>query len=159
MRRERSVFEFSMAKLKLLTAAFLVLVAPLVAQSHSDAAESKVIALEKAWNQAYKFRDSKALGVILHDSILLVNDDGSVLTKTSFLALVDSSPASDDQQAEPESIAVHVSGDVAIATGVFRIKGVEKGKPYIRRNRFVDTWIRKGDSWVCVSGSATPITH
>lgn len=136
-----------------------VLTLPLIAQDHSDVGESKIIALEKAWNQAYKFRDKKALGELLHDSIILVNDDGSVLTKATFLASVDSSGSTDDQQAEPESISVHVFGDVAVASGVFKIKGVEKGKPFVRRNRFVDTWVSKGGTWVCVSGSATPLLH
>jgi ketosteroid isomerase-like protein len=54
---------------------------------------------------------------------------------------------------------VHVFGDVAIATGVFREKGVENGKPYVRRNRFVDTWVSSNGSWVCVAASATPLVH
>ena len=143
--------------LAILTSTALAL--PLIAQDHNDAGESKIIALEKAWNQAYKFRDKKALGELLHDSIILVNDDGSVLTKAAFLASVDSAGSADDQQAEPESISVHIFGDVAIASGVFKIKGVEKGKPFVRRNRFVDTWVSKGGTWVCVSGSATPLLH
>jgi ketosteroid isomerase-like protein len=121
--------------------------------------QSKIIAMEKAWNQAFKFRDKKALGEILHDSIVLVNDDGSLETKAGFLSGVEAAKQSDDQQAEPESIAVHVFGDVAIATGVFKEKGVENGKPYIRRNRFVDTWVNKNGNWVCVAASATPVQH
>src|SRR5271154_5237613 len=113
------------------------LAAPIAAEDNSSV-ESKIIAMEKAWNQAYKFRDKKALGEILHDSIVLVNDDGSLQTKKVFLASVDSAKASDQQQAEPESISVHVFGSVAIASGIFREKGVENGKAYIRRNRFVD---------------------
>jgi ketosteroid isomerase-like protein len=119
--------------------------------------ESKIVAIEKAWNQAYKLRDKKALGEILHDSIVLVNDDGSLQSKTVFLSSVDTAKPSDQQQAEPESITVHVFGDVAIATGIFREKGVENGKPYLRRNRFVDTWVGRNGSWVCVAASATPV--
>ncbi len=119
--------------------------------------ESKVIAIEKAWNQAYKFRDKKALGEILHDSMVLVNDDGSLQSKSVFLGSVDAAKPSDQQQAEPESISVHVFGDVAIATGIFKEKGVENGKPYLRRNRFVDTWVNRNGSWVCVAASATPV--
>ncbi len=119
--------------------------------------ESRIVALEKAWNQAYKFRDKKALGEILHDSIVLVNDDGSLQPKSAFLASVDTAKPSDQQQAEPESISVHVFGDVAIATGIFREKGVENGKAYLRRNRFVDTWVSHNGSWVCVAASATPV--
>ena len=130
----------------------------LIAQE-SGSVQSKIIAKEKAWNQAFKFRDKKALGEILHDSIVLVNDDGSLETKAGFLSAVESAKQSDDQQAEPESIAVHVFGDVAIATGVFKEKGVENGKPYTRRNRFVDTWVNKYGNWVCVAASATPLLH
>jgi ketosteroid isomerase-like protein len=130
----------------------------LLAQEHGSV-ESKIIAMEKAWNQAFKFRDKKALGEILHDSIVLVNDDGSLESKGGFLNIVESAKSSDDQQAEPESIGVHVFGDVAIATGVFKEKGVENGKSYVRRNRFVDTWVNKNGNWVCVAASATPMLH
>jgi hypothetical protein len=57
---------------------------PVVAQDNSGG-ESKVIAMEKAWNQAYKSRDGTALGGIFHDSIVLVNDDGSLESKSGFL--------------------------------------------------------------------------
>jgi ketosteroid isomerase-like protein len=135
------------------------LVLPMPAQDHAGSVESKIIAMEKAWNQAYKFRDKKALGEILSDSIVLVNDDGSLASKAVFLTAVDAAKHSDEQQAEPESISVHVFGEVAIATGVFREKGVENGKPFVRRNRFVDTWVNKGSLWVCVAASATPVLH
>jgi ketosteroid isomerase-like protein len=142
-------------------AIFLVVVAltsSLAAQERGSV-ESKIIAMEKAWNQAFKFRDKKALGEILHDSIVLVNDDGSLESKGGFLNIVESAKSSDDQQAEPESIAVHVFGDTAIATGVFKEKGIENGKAYVRRNRFVDTWVNKNGNWVCVAASATPVLH
>jgi hypothetical protein len=30
----------------------------------------------------------------------------------------------------------HVYGDTAVGTGVYRVKGVDQGKPYQRRGRF-----------------------
>ena len=101
-------------KLLCLLALMCALAAPVVAQDNGSV-ESKIIAIEKAWNQAYKFRDKKALGTLLHDSIVLVNDDGSIESKATFLTSVDSAKPSDQQQAEPESITVHVFRDVAIA--------------------------------------------
>ncbi len=41
----------------------------------------KIVALEKAWNQAYKAGDRRALSDILDDDIVLINDDGSTQTK------------------------------------------------------------------------------
>jgi hypothetical protein len=52
-----------------------------------------------------------------------------------------------------------VYGNVALATGVMRVKGVENGKGFNRRERFIDTWVLKHGSWVCVGTDATPIVH
>lgn len=133
-----------------------------VAQDADAATKSKIIALEQLWNQAYKAADTKALDSILDNGIVLVNDDGSVQTKNEFLASVKgigSQSASQEQQVSPESLNVHLFGTTAIATGVMRVKGVEGGKPYTRRERFVDTWVYKGGTWVCVGTDATPVLH
>jgi len=129
------------------------------AQDTSDpAVQSKIIALEKAWNQAYKIGDIKALDALLDNAVVLVNDDGSVQTKAEFLAGVRATN-SQEQQVAPESMSVRVFGDTAIASGVMRVKGVEGGKSYSRREQFVDTWVSKGGKWVCVATDATPVLH
>jgi ketosteroid isomerase-like protein len=134
-----------------------------LAQGESDSAtKSKIAALEGAWNQAYKSGDTKALDAILDNAIVLVNDDGSVQSKSEFLASVKPPGAqagSQEQQVAPESMSVHVFGNTAIATGVFRAKGMEGKKSYVRRERFIDTWIYKDGHWVCVATDATPIRH
>lgn len=137
------------------------IVLSVAAQDTSESAiKSKIVALEGVWNQAYKSGDRKALDGLLDNAIVLVNDDGTVLNKTEFLATVKpphSQSASQEQQVVPESMSVHVFGNTAIATGVFRAKGVEAGKAYVRRERFIDTWIYKGERWICVGTDATPI--
>src|ERR1700739_1383940 len=97
------------------------------AQTGDQATKSKIAALEQLWNQAYKSADAKALDYILDDAIVLVNDDGSVQTKAEFLASVKSSASqssAQQQQVAPESLNVEVHGNVAIATGGMRVKGV-----------------------------------
>jgi len=127
-----------------------------VGQDDSDI-QSKIIALEKAWNQAYKLADRKALDALLDDRIVLVNDDGSMQNKSDFLASIKKS--TQEQQVTPESITVHVYGNAATATGVFRAKGVDGGKAYVRRERFVDTWVYKDGKWQCAAASATTVLH
>ncbi len=144
------------------TACLLVLLGAtglfLRAQDSDSAVQSKIIALEKAWNQAYKIGDIKALDALLDNAIVLVNDDGSVQSKKEFLASVRATN-SQEQQVAPESMSVRVFGNTAIASGVMRVKGVEGGKPYVRREQFVDTWVNKGGKWVCVATDATPVVH
>jgi ketosteroid isomerase-like protein len=137
-----------------------VMASPMFAQDlGNSAAQSKIIALEKAWNQASKLRDTKAIAAILDDSIVIINDDGSLQSKSEFLAWVNSSKESDEQQVSPESLTVHMIGDVGVATGTFRTKETEDGKTHSKRDRFVDTWVKKGGSWTCVSAAATPMSH
>lgn len=134
----------------------------LFAQDSETATKSKIIALEQLWNQAYKSGDTKALDSILDDQVVLVNDDGSVQTKAEFLAAVKpatTQSSAQQQQVEPETFHVRVHGDVAIATGVMRVKGVENGKAYTRRERFVDTWLFKHGTWLCIGTNATPVMH
>jgi ketosteroid isomerase-like protein len=130
----------------------------LVAQNESQPVQEKITALEKAWNQAYKAGDAKALSALLDDSIVLVQDDGSINTKAEFLESF-KAPAANEEQVAPESISVRVFGQTAIAVGVFAAKGSHKGKPYVRRERFVDTWLYKNGNWVCIASNATPMTH
>ena len=117
---------------------------------HEAGIKTKIVALEKVWNQAYKLGDTKSLNELLDDHIVLINDDGSTQTKELFLASVKASN-SREEQVSPESMSVHVYGTTAIATGVFRAKGMNNGKSYIR--------VLKGSNWVCVGTNATPIIH
>jgi ketosteroid isomerase-like protein len=143
---------------------FLVLiVAATLGSSAQDettaSAITRIMAMEKAWNQAFKLRDTNAVNSLLDDNVVLVNDDGGMQSKSEFLAWIRSSPASNEEQVSPESMTVHVVGEMAVATGTFRVKGLRAGKPYVRQERFVDTLIRKNSAWVCVSASAIPVLH
>lgn len=52
---------------------------------------------------------------------------------------------------------VQVYGDAAIAEGIFRIKGTDKKKPYVHRERTVDTWVKSNGMWKCVAAVAVEI--
>jgi uncharacterized protein DUF4440 len=81
----------------------------------------------------------------------LINEDGSVQNKAEFLADVKATNNNfQEQQVSPESMSVQVFGNAAVAIRVFRAKGVEGGKSYVRWERFVDTWIYKNGAW-CAS--------
>lgn len=141
---------------------FSILTSAVVFSQSEAETKTKIVALEKLWNQAYKSADTKALDAILDNAIVLINDDGSLQTKKEFLESVSASSAqssAQQQQVAPESLSVNVYGNVAVATGIMRVKGVENGRTYTRRERFVDTWLKQGNGWVCVASNATPVLH
>ncbi len=132
----------------------LCVAAPFAPAQDDEAIRTKILALEKAWNQAYKLADTKALASILDDKIILIEDDGSMKTKAEFLASI-KAPTSNEEQVAPESLIVHVFGKTAVAVGVIGVKG----KSGVRRERFIDTWIEKNGNWICIASDATPILH
>jgi len=56
-----------------------------------------------------------------------------------------------------EQSQMHVDGGTAIVEGIFRIKGTDKGKPYIHRERTMDTWVKINGTWKCVAADAMEI--
>jgi ketosteroid isomerase-like protein len=129
-----------------------------VAQQTSMSDEGgRILALEKAWNHALEEKDSKALDMILSNTMVSIDIDGSVSSKSEFLASI-KSPDYQPSQAVTEQSNVQVYGDAAVVVGIFRIKGKEKGEPYVHRERFADTWIKINGTWQCVATTSTLIT-
>ena len=123
-----------------------------------DADQSKILALENAWNQAEEHKDTKALEKLLDASMLYVDYDGTIMNKAQFIASVQA-PALHPEQIVNESMSAHVYADSAVVTGVYREKGVNHGKPYLRHGRFTDTWIYRDSEWVCVASQSTLMQH
>jgi hypothetical protein len=131
----------------------------LSAQTEADAqARSQVLSLERLWNQAYKSGDKKALAQILDNSLVLVEDDGSLKTRAEFLASI-KGPTANQEQVAPESLTVRVFDKTAIAIGVIAVKAKQNGKTVTRRERFIDTWMNRNGNWVCIATDATPMTR
>jgi ketosteroid isomerase-like protein len=138
-------------------AAFLVLTSiSSLAQNIASDEGGRVIGLENAWNHAIEAKDTKALDMLLASTFVAVENDGSVASKSEFLASI-KAPEYQPSQAVNEQINVQVYGNAAVVVGIFRIKGTEKGKPYVHRERFTDTWIKHDQSWQCVASQATLI--
>jgi ketosteroid isomerase-like protein len=131
---------------------------PLCAQNDTSDSEtgSRIIALENAWARAAEVKDVKAMDALLDDAFVNVDSDGRLMTKTEVLADVKSTSV---QQVVTESMKANLHGNTAIVTGIFRMKGIEGGKPYLRRGRFLDVWMYKNGVWVAISSQATPIAH
>jgi ketosteroid isomerase-like protein len=132
--------------------------APAAAQQNNASEEGgHILALESAWNHALESKDTKALSMLLANTLLSVDIDGSIQSKSEFLASI-KAPDYQPSQAVTEQSTVQVYGDSAVVVGVFRVKGTEKGKPYVHRERFVDTWIKLNGTWQCVATTSTLIT-
>jgi len=144
-------------KLLLLVLVFATILAPALAQQHSAQDErSRILALENAWNHAEENKDSVALDGLLHSTLVYVDYDGSVMNKSEFLASI-KAPDLHPSQIINDSAVANVYGDAAVVTGTYTEKGSRRGKAYVRRGRFTDTWIKENGTWYCVASQSTLI--
>lgn len=140
---------------KLLALSVLICLAGFPARAQtSGEVESKVLALERLWGQAAQFRDIRALESIFDDAMVYVHIDGRLMTKDEVLA---DTKAVSAVEITVDSSFARSHGNVVIVTGILHLRGVEAGKPYVRAGRYLDTWMMRGDGWVCVSSITTPI--
>jgi len=149
-----------MKKLLIAATAFLAITALSAlafAQSATSDEGGRILGLEKAWNKAIEVKDTKALDQLLGSTFVAVESNGAQSNKSEFLASI-KDPSYQPSQAVNEEMNVQVYGNSAVVVGIFRIKGVEKGKSYVRRERFIDTWIKQNQGWQCVASAATSIT-
>jgi ketosteroid isomerase-like protein len=143
---------------KMLFAAGLLVAAAISVSGQSSSDEAgRIQALELAWNHALEAKDAAALDMLLANTMVSVDIDGSVVYKKEFLASV-KAPDYQPSQAVTEQSNVQMYGDTAVVVGIFRIKGMEKGKPYVHRERFVDTWVKINGTWQCVATTSALIT-
>lgn len=128
------------------------------AQNPSQSEEgARVLALDNSWNRALETNDTKALDLLLADSFVSIDIDGSIQTKREFLVSLKTAGYQVPSQAVTEQSKVEVYGDSAIVYGVFRTKSVVKSKSVTQRERFLDTWVNINHTWKCVASVAVLI--
>jgi len=133
---------------------------PTASQDETDLAarRSRVMAFESAWGLAEKNKDTKALDALLDNSLTYTDYDGTLKSKSDFLAGVKAAAHTPEEETA-ESMSAQIYGDTAVVVGVYRVRGIDRGKPYLRRGRFTDTWVSRKGNWVCVASQFTLINH
>jgi ketosteroid isomerase-like protein len=130
--------------------------APFAQDKSSNPDEIQIRQLERAWNQAEAKQEVSAVSELVADSLVYTDYDGTFMNKAEYMRWV----VAPDQKADhlfDEGLTVKVYGNAAVATGVYRESGTNKGKPYVIRSRYTDTWIRRNGVWQCVASQSTLI--
>jgi ketosteroid isomerase-like protein len=124
--------------------------------SYARDTESKLMALERVIRlQALPSKDLNTLNTFLADEFVLVTVDGTTKSKQELWAYLQSV---DSLRYSMQEMIVREHGATAIVTGLFQMWGMQRGKPFVRRGRFVDTWLNREGRWVLLASVSTP-TH
>lgn len=94
---------------------------------------------------------------MIFDNDLVYIEYGRLITKGDYLLRV-KSPKAQLPRIVMETSTVHTFGSSAIVVGSYRESGVNQGKAFVKRWRYLDTWVYKMGRWVLVEAAATPIS-
>ena len=137
----------------------VVLVAAAAAQINSGltADQSRLVALENAWNQAQLHHDAKALDQLVGTKFIYTDYDGTVMNKARFLEDI-KDPAFKPSLIANQDVRVDMYGSAAVVSGTYHTKGTYKGEAFEHYGRFTDTWVETEGLWQCVA-SHTNLIH
>src|SRR6201995_1266838 len=96
------------------------------AQNRS-AEESKLLAMENAWNVAQKDHDTKALDALVADTFVNTDWDGTISNKAQFLADA-KDPSYKFESVGNTNVSVFIYGNTAVVAGMYHTTGTHKGK-------------------------------
>jgi ketosteroid isomerase-like protein len=157
--RQLSFREEAHAMKRYVLATFLTLLfssAPFPQDKSTNGDEIQIMQLERAWNQAEAKQEVHEVSSLLADTLVYTDYDGAFMNKSEYMKWV-VAPQQKADHIYDEGLSVQVYGDAAVATGIYRETGTNKGKPYVVRSRFTDTWIKRKGVWLCVASQSTII--
>lgn len=120
------------------------------AAQQADPRESKLLVLERMWNEAQVHRDSAALDELVASRFVNTEWDGEVTNKQKFLADI-KDPRYRPTVATIQDVKMNFYGDMAVVIGNYHTQGTFQGKPYNHVGRFTDTWFLDAGKWQCVA--------
>ena len=121
-----------------------------LAAQQADPRESKLLVLERLWNEAQVNRDSSALDALVSSRFVNTEWDGELSDKQRFLADI-KDPRFKPTLATIQDVKMNFFGDTAVVTGIYHTQGTYQGKPYDHVGRFTDTWVLDLGKWQCVA--------
>ena len=119
------------------------------ARSSLTADERAVLDLEEAWARAVVKRDAATFRTILAAGFTYTEDDR---VQTGEQLLKDIITGTDTvTEARNEKLETHSFDNAMIVTGWLVMRGRSGGKPFERRYRFTDSWLKRSGRWQIIA--------
>jgi len=120
------------------------------AAQQADPRESRLLVLERLWNEAQVNRDSSSLEALVSSRFVNTEWDGELSDKQRFLAEI-RDPRYKPTALNIQDVKMNFFGETAVVTGIYHASGTYQGKAYDHIGRFTDTWVQDLGKWQCVA--------
>lgn len=128
-----------------------------MAQDKSGVNREEILTLEKDFEQAVIRNDPDAIGRFLADDWIIIDPDGGVIDKSSFLGVIRSGTLT-HRVMKSEDVRVRIYGEAAAVTALTTTKGKYMGQEFTSQERATDMFVRKNGRWQCVVSQLTRFT-
>jgi ketosteroid isomerase-like protein len=118
-------------------------------KSTPTADERAVLDLEEAWAKAVVRRDAATFKRLLAPGFTYTEDDRIQSGAELMRDIVSGSDTV--TEARNEKLATQSYGNTMIVTGWLVMRGRSGGKPFDRRYRFTDTWLKRDGQWQIIA--------
>jgi ketosteroid isomerase-like protein len=146
----------SLPRLMIIIVLFAVGV-PSTAQNRSGVMQEEILKLEKEFGQAIVKNGPDAIAHFLADDWIIIDPDGGIIDRSSFLAVIRSGALS-HQVMDSEDVRVRIYGDAAAVTALTTAKGKYMGQEFTSQERATDMFVKKDGRWQCVVSQLTRFT-
>ena len=130
-----------------------------VTPAQEAAIEAGIRDLSSQWSTAYLKNDTSILERIWAPDFVYVEPSGRRFTKAEGIAdMKKSGERLTSAVADSIDVRTYAGGAVAVDIVTYTEAGKDAGgKPFERRTRFTNVWVRNGGAWQCVSGHASQL--
>jgi ketosteroid isomerase-like protein len=118
--------------------------------------EQELMRLEVEWVEAVKQHDKVALGRLLSNDFVVVDELGRVINKTQY---IDGSADVIIESYSYDEVTVRGYGTTAVVTARWTLRGSYKGHDLSGEYRETDVWVKTGTRWQAVSSHISKIVN
>jgi ketosteroid isomerase-like protein len=101
--------------------------------------------------------DAEAVGRFLADDWIIIDPDGGIVDKASFLEVIRSGALTHEMM-ESDDTRVRIYGNTAIVTALTTTKGAFSGQVFTTKERATDVFVKQAGRWLCAFSQLTRLT-
>ena len=137
----------------------LALTVPCLAlgQTKGDTTQEEVLRLEKEFSEAIVKNDAEAVGRFLADDWIIIDPDGGIIDKATFLDVIKSGTLTHEMMVSDDA-RVRIYGNTAMVTALTKTKGKFSGQVFTTQERATDIFIKQNGRWQCALSQLTKFT-
>ncbi len=115
------------------------------------AMEAQVMKAGQNYGELLQRKDRAGLERLFHDDYMFTDDDGTTRNKAEDIKMMTRPDLTIESEELIDQKVRLVGNNGAVETGIYKVKGTSKGKPFEETGRYTTTWIARNGQWKIIA--------